>query len=199
MDLQRVGPNGLVSVVSRELHHGQGIAEVRSSTGSLSLLQQGDVPSGTEMPCSASEARPSSEILSVVQGGSCIKSTSTQSTPSSSITFCLISSAIAGSAKQPINVGSNVMRTEVSCNSMFSISPRSVMLMGISGSGIVFKTSRISVLATTTNHQAAKGSVEKTSCSSQSDSLNSAPWLPRRPPTPETGATVAFNPASFVT
>ena len=189
MDLQRVGPNGLVSVVSRELHHGHGIAEVRSSIGSLLLLQQGDDPSGTEIPCSASEARPSSEILSVDQGGSYIKSTSTQSTPSSRITFCFISSAIAGRAMQPIKVGSNVMRTVDSVISTFSMSPRFVMLIGISGSGIIFKTSKISVLATTVCHHAAKGSVEKTSCNSLSDTLKSSSWLPRLPPTPEVGST----------
>ncbi len=174
------------------------MAEVLSSIGSLLLLQQGDAPSGTEMPCSAREARPSSVILSVDQGGSCMKSTSTQSTPFSCITFCLISSAIAGRAKHPIKVGSSFMRTEVSLIIMSSIRPRSVMLMGISGSGIVFKTSRISLLATMAHHHAAKGLVAKTSCSSLSESLKSSSWLPRRPPSPEVGSTLAIKPALFV-
>ena len=65
-----VGPNGLVRVVSREPHQGQGIADIRNSTVFESSLQQiDDAPSGTAIPCSASEAFPPSVIRSVLQGG----------------------------------------------------------------------------------------------------------------------------------
>jgi hypothetical protein len=58
--------------------------------------------------------------------------------------FFVISSAIIGSAGQPTNVGSTVTATCVASISTCSISPRSTIEIGISGSGIVARSARMS-------------------------------------------------------
>ena len=135
-------------VVSLDLHHGQGIADVLNSTFFIDPPHPHEVPSGTAMPWDAKDARPSLVMRSIFHGGSLMKITSTEPTPCMSPTFCLMLSAIAGSAMQPTNVGSNEMFTTDSSSSMFSMRPRSKILMGISGSGIVLSTSMMSFLFT---------------------------------------------------